>query len=134
MLPAAKRRIRAGFTLVEVLAALLFMAILIPVAMRAVQIANRAGQVGDRKAVATRIAERVMNELLVTDGLRQTSGSGVVEERHRSYEWTMRSEPWREDQMTLVTVTVTYQVQDRDYDVSLSTLYDSTQLSTTQTQ
>ena len=53
MLPAAKRRIRAGFTLVEVLAALLFMAILIPVAMRAVQIANRAGQVGDRKAVAT---------------------------------------------------------------------------------
>src|SRR5687768_17876953 len=83
-----------GFTLVEVLAALLFMAILLPVTVEAVRIASRAGQVGERKAAATRVAERVLNELLVTGGLTQNSGSGRIEERDRGYEWTMRSESW----------------------------------------
>lgn len=130
----SNHRALGGFTLVEVLAALVFMAILIPVTMQAVQIANRAGQVGERKVVAARIAERVLNEMLVTGGVRQNSGNGRIEERHRVYDWTMRSEPWREDQMSLVTVTVKYEVQGKEYDVTLATLFDSTQLTTTQTQ
>jgi type II secretory pathway pseudopilin PulG len=116
-----------AFTLVEVLAALLFMAILVPVTMQAVRVANQAGQVGERKGAATRIADRIMNELLVTGGLRQNSASGQVEERQRLYRWTMKSEPWTEDTMRLVTVTVAYQVQGREYDFSLSTLYDNTE-------
>ena len=131
----SNHRALGGFTLVEVLAALLFMAILIPVTMQAVRIASRAGQVGERKVVAARIAERVLNEMLVTGGVRQNSGNGRIEERHRIYDWTMRSEPWREDQMSLVTVTVKYEVQGQEYDVTLATLFDSTQLATTtQTQ
>ena len=53
-----KRR-RAAFTLAEVLAALLFMAIVIPVALEGLRIASLAGQVGERKAAAARVAERV---------------------------------------------------------------------------
>ena len=123
-----------AFTLVEVLAALLFMAILLPVTVEAVRIASRAGQVGERKLVAARVAERVLNELLVTGGLRQNSGSGRIEERDRGYDWTMRSESWTEDQMNLVTITVTYEVQGKEYDVKLATLHDSTQLTTMQTR
>jgi type II secretory pathway pseudopilin PulG len=134
MRSAARPAKQGGFTLVEVLAALLFMAILIPVTMDAVRIASRAGQVGERKAVAGRIAERVLNEMLVTGQLSQGNANGRIEERQRSYAWTMRSEPWREDQMTLVTVTVTYKVQEKEYDVTLATLYDPTQTSATQTQ
>ena len=131
----SNHRALGGFTLVEVLAALLFMAILVPVTMQAVRIASRAGQVGERKVVAARVAERVLNEMLATGGVRQNSGSGRIEERHRIYDWTMRSEPWREDQMSLVTVTVKYEVQGQEYDVTLATLFDSTQLATTtQTQ
>jgi prepilin-type N-terminal cleavage/methylation domain-containing protein len=121
-----------GFTLVEVLAALVFMAILIPVTVRAVRVASQAGHVGERKAVAARVAERVMNELLVTDGLRQNSANGRIEERHRTYDWMMRSEPWTEDAMSLVTVRVTYQVQGREYDVNLSTLFDSAETTATE--
>ena len=55
----AIRRARAAFTLVEVLAALLFMAIVIPVAVDGLRLANLAGQVGQRKAAAARIAERI---------------------------------------------------------------------------
>jgi type II secretory pathway pseudopilin PulG len=119
---------RRAFTLAEVLAALVFMAILIPVTVRAIQIASRAGQVGDRKVVATRIAERVMNELLVTGMLNQNNAMGRIEEGHRTYNWTMRSEPWTEDAMNLVTVRVAYDVQGREYEVDLSTLVDTTQL------
>jgi prepilin-type N-terminal cleavage/methylation domain-containing protein len=125
---------RRGFTLVEVLAALVFMAILIPVTLQAVRVASRAGQVAERKGAATRIAERVLNELLVTDGLRQNRGSGQIQERHRVYEWTMKSDPWTEDAMNLVTVTVSYEVQGTKYDVRLASLFDSTQLTTSQTQ
>jgi type II secretory pathway pseudopilin PulG len=129
-----KSRSFGGFTLVEVLAALVFMAILIPVTMEAVRVASRAGQVSARKAVATRIAERVLNELLATGALRQNASSGQIEERNRVYDWTMRSEAWREDQMNLVTMTVTYEVQGKEYDVTLATLYDTTQLSATPMQ
>jgi prepilin-type N-terminal cleavage/methylation domain-containing protein len=115
-----------GFTLVEVLAALVFMAVLIPVTVRAVRVASQAGQVGERKAVAARIAERVLNESLLT-GVLQNSASGRIEERRRTYDWTLRSEPWREDTMNLVTVRVAYEVQGKEYDVTLSTLFESTQ-------
>ena len=79
-LASAVKRCSAGFTLVEVLAALAFMAIVIPVAVEGLRIANLAGQVGQRKAAAARIAERVMNELFVTGQLRSTISRGVVQE------------------------------------------------------
>src|SRR5437899_13040025 len=88
------RRHRTGFTLVEVLAALAFMAIVIPVAVEGLRIANLAGQVGQRKATAAHIAERVLNELIVTGQLRGAIQNGVVQEGAQQYQWSMRSEPW----------------------------------------
>ena len=133
--PGAERRAcaRAGFTLAEVLAALVFMAIVIPVAVEAVRVAARVGEVGERKATAARIADRVMNELLVTDGLQQTSQTGRVQEGEREYEWTMSSEQWSEDAMNLVTVSVAFTVQGQEFDVSVSTLYDPVATTTTST-
>jgi prepilin-type N-terminal cleavage/methylation domain-containing protein len=116
-----KRR-RRGFTLVEVLAALAFMAMVIPVAVEGLRIANLAGQVGQRKVTAARIAERVMNELFVTGQIVSMTASGVVQEGMEQYEWTMQTEAWPVDAMRLVTVQVTFPVQGRDYDVRLSTL------------
>jgi type II secretory pathway pseudopilin PulG len=121
----AAKRARAAFTLVEVLAALAFMAIVIPVAVDGLRIANLAGQVGQRKAVAARIAERVLNELVITGQFRSTTQSGTVREGVQPYQWFMRSETWPMDAMRLVTVQVNFPVQGRQYDVRLSTLVDS---------
>src|ERR1051325_1098415 len=121
--PGAKR-IRAGFTLAEVLAALAFMAIVIPVAVQGLRLASLAGQVGLRKAVAGRIAERVLNELSVTGQLQRSGTSGVTQEGALEYRWTVRAEPWPEDAMRLVTVQVTFPVQGQDFDVRVSTLMD----------
>jgi hypothetical protein len=120
-----KRR-RGGFTLAEVLAALVFMAIVIPVAVQALRVANLAGQVGYRKAAAARVAERVLNELLITTQFQGLSQSGVTDEGQQQYRWTVRSEPWTQDAMLMVTVEVLFAVQGRDYDVRLSTLVSNT--------
>ena len=123
-LPAVKRG-PAAFTLIEVLAALTLMAIVIPVAVDGMRLSNLAGQVGQRKAVAGRIAERVLNESIVTGQLRGATQNGVVREGAQQYQWAIRSEPWSQDAMRLVTVQVTYPVQGRDYEVRLSTLVDN---------
>jgi hypothetical protein len=107
---------------VEVLAALAFMAIVIPVTIEAFRVASLAGQVGQYKAVASRIADRTLNELIVTGLYRNTTQRGTVREGVLDYQWTMRSEPWPLSTMRLVTVQVSFPVQGRDYDVRLSTL------------
>ncbi|MSU57222.1 MAG: hypothetical protein EXS35_03405 [Pedosphaera sp.] len=121
-------RSQAGFTLAEVLAALLFMAIVIPVAVQGLHIASRAGSVAERKAVGSRLAERKLNELLVTGQWQSSAQKGTMQEGLMSYSWSLQSEPWAEDgAMKLVTVHVSVPVQGRDYDVKVSTLVDATQ-------
>jgi type II secretory pathway pseudopilin PulG len=118
------RRRAEGFTLAEVLAALLFMAIVIPVAMQGLSIASRAGAVAERKREAARVAERLLNETLVTTNWSQSAQSGVVKEMDREYQWRLRSERWTQSTMQLLTVEVTFPVQGKDYAVQLSTLVE----------
>jgi type II secretory pathway pseudopilin PulG len=121
-----QRRARThAFTLAEVLAALLFMAILIPVAMHGVSVASRAGILGLRKATAMRIAERVLNEQIVSGQLATATPYGNIIDGDLTYPWTMVSEPWAEDAMTVLTVRVSFDVQGTTFDVAASTLYDS---------
>jgi len=134
MTSRAINRFRRGFTLAEVLAALLLMAIIVPVALQGVQIASRAGTLGQRKAAAMRVAERVLNELIATGGLTQSTGSGTAAEGDQPYAWTMQTETWPEDAMNVVTVRVVFNVQGNDYNVSLSSLYDPTTTALTATQ
>jgi len=112
--PATNRG--SGFTLAEVLAALLFMAIVVPVAMQGLHIASLAGAVAQRKGEAARIAQKVINESLITTNWSQT----------------LRSDPWNQDPgqntMRQLSVEVFFTAQTRDYSVKMSTLVDSSQL------
>ncbi len=123
--PIVARRRGSGFTLAEVLAALLFMVIVIPVALQGLRVASMAGEVGQRKMVAARIGNKVLNELKVTGQLFNTGQSGVVQDHGLSYHWTVKNQSWTEDtlsQMSMATVTVSFPAQGRSYEVHLSTL------------
>jgi type II secretory pathway pseudopilin PulG len=125
----AVKRGRRAFTLAEVLAALLFMAIVIPVAVQGMRIASLAGEVSQRKMVAARIGNKILNELKVTGQLQSSSQSGMVQEGGLQYKWSVHNESWTEDTttpMTLATLTVTYSAQGKNYDVHLSTLLPKT--------
>lgn len=132
MLTDAQRHARTrGFTLAEVLAALLFMAILIPVTMQGVAVASRAGILGQRKSTAMRIAERVLNEQISSSQIGTATPYGNVIDGDISYPWTMFTEPWTEDAMTVVTVRVSFDVQGTTFDIAASTLYDPAVTTTT---
>jgi type II secretory pathway pseudopilin PulG len=118
------RRCCAAFTLAEVLAAMAFLAILIPVIAECLSIASRAGEVAARKTEAARVAERVLNESIVTTNWNQSSQSGTVNEGVRQFDWTLRNEPWNQDPIRILTAQVKYTVQGKDYTVELSTLAD----------
>jgi type II secretory pathway pseudopilin PulG len=119
------RRRSAAFTLAEVLAAMAFLAILIPVIAECLNIASRAGEVAEQKTEAARVAERILNESIVTTNWNQSSQNGTVNEGTRQFDWTLNNEPWSQDPMRQLTVEVKYKVQDHDYSVQMSTLVDS---------
>lgn len=100
------------------------MAIVIPVSVQGLRIASLAGTVAERKTHAARVAERILNESLVTTNWNKPMQNGVVQEGHRQFRWTLRSEPWGVGTLHLVTVEVLYAVQDQDYSLRLSTVAD----------
>lgn len=121
-LPTPSRNKRAAFTLAEVLAALLFLAIVIPTAVEALHVATLAGEVAARKSEAARVADRVLNESVVTTNWTGGVQSGTITEGYLDFRWTLSSEPWPQDSMELLTAEVTYSAQGRDFSVKMSTL------------
>jgi len=112
----------AGFTLAEVLAALLFLAIVIPTAVEALHVASLAGEVAARKSEAARVADRVLGESVVTTNWSGGVQSGKVTEGILDFQWKLTSQNWPQDSMELLTAEVTYSAQGRDYSVRMSTL------------
>jgi type II secretory pathway pseudopilin PulG len=122
---ASKRR-RGGFTLVEALIAVMFMAIVIPVALSALRVASMAGEAGQRRLVAARIANTVLNNLKVQNQLQGGGQRGLEQENGVAYVWTEKNTIWTQDalaRMIQATVSVQYNVAGRPCTVELSTLY-----------
>jgi len=115
-----------GFTFVETLAAMLFMAIVIPVAVRGVMLANRAGIVAERTRVAAQLADSLLSETVVTEGWRDGDQEGDFGEEWSGYRWVLKDGAWDEDTMRVISVEVLFEVQDAEYAVRLSTLVEET--------
>jgi type II secretory pathway pseudopilin PulG len=113
---------RAAFTLAEVMAAMLFLAIVIPAAVEALHVSSLAGEVAARKGAAARIADRVLNESLVMTNWNNGVQNGTVSEGALDFRWTLSSQSWPQDAMQLVTAEVKFPAQGKDYSVKLSTL------------
>ncbi len=101
---------------------MLFMAIVIPVAVAGLRVASHAGEVANRKAVATRIADRVLNEMILTGQTQKNVLTGTVQEGPIEYSWTLNVETSGLDTLRQATVRVSFPAQGQEYDVRLSTL------------
>jgi hypothetical protein len=122
-------RSTAAFTLAEVLAALLFMGIVVPVAIEGLHVASLAGTVAERKGEAARVAQRILHDSLLTTNWLQTVQSGTTTEGQREFRWTLHNDAWNEDPnqnaIRQLSVEVVFTAQSRDYSVRMSTLVDS---------
>jgi type II secretory pathway pseudopilin PulG len=115
----------SAFTLAETMAALAFMAIVIPAAVEALHVASGAGEIAVRKGEASQVAERILNQSLVMTNWSTGAQSGVADEGPDEFHWTLKSESWPQDTMELLTADVTFSTQGRNYSVELSTLANS---------
>ena len=122
----------SAFTLAEVLAALLFLAIVIPTAVDALHVASLAGEVAARKGAAARVADYELNTSLVMTNWNTGSQSGTVTENGIDYRWTLASQSWpAQSALSIVTAVVKYSAQGKDYSVTLNTLANpNTQITT----
>jgi type II secretory pathway pseudopilin PulG len=123
---ALRPGLASAFTLVECLAALAFLAIVIPVAVEAMHVASGAGEIAARKGEAARVAQQVLNESIVTTNW--SAGQSVaVSQGSDDFRYTISSQDWQPGQskpspLKLLTAEVTFSVQGRDYTVKMSTL------------
>ena len=98
------------------------MAIVIPVAVEGMRVANRAGVVAQRKSVAVQLADSLLSELIVTGSWQDAALTGTFSPQYPDYQWRVQNESWGRDAMRMVSVEVTYEVQNQTYNVLLSTL------------
>jgi type II secretory pathway pseudopilin PulG len=114
--------VAAGFTFVEVLAALVFLAILLPTVMHGFSICTRAGAAAERTAIAVQLAENRMSELMLNDAWISAEQRGDFGADFPGYRYTVEQTNWEIDNMTKLTVHVFFQVQGQERDVALTTL------------
>jgi hypothetical protein len=112
----------SAFTLAECLAAMVFLAIVIPVAVQALHVSSLAGQVAARKGEAARVADRVLNQSLVLTNWNSGPQNGTFNEGSDEFRWKLSSQNWPKDAMELLTAEVTFSAQGHDYTVTMSTL------------
>ena len=118
-----------GFTLIEVLAALLFLAILVPAIATALSLSSRVSTLTDRRAVAAELAENQLNEELLGSAWQSaTATQGDFGADYPGYTWQMTQTGWNGDStnaMTELTMEVTFPVQGRPQSVKLTTLVNA---------
>ena len=116
-----------AFTFVEILAALLFLAMVVPAIVGALSVATRASEMAERSALAGELAQNKMSEF-VTDNAWQAPPftNGDFQGMYPGYKWELTTESWTGDPVntgvTALHVDVHYTVQGNDHTVRLSTL------------
>jgi len=89
-----RRQATRGFTLVEALAAIMFLAIVIPVALRAIQIASRSGVIAERRLIAVELAQEKLNDFMVAGDWSSGDQTGDFADEHPGYDWALTVDQW----------------------------------------
>ena len=87
-------RVARGFTLIEVLVALVLMAILLPVLMHGISLASRAASMSVRKTQAAALASSKLQELVATGQVQSGGMSGDFADEFPGYTWTSQVQEW----------------------------------------
>jgi len=99
---------RAGFTLMEVLAALLLIGIVLPVAMEGITRSVEAGSSAKRRAEAATLAEGKLNEVIILGSANLIDESGEFGPEWPGYMYAVTSQTQDyNDALGLIEVTVT---------------------------
>jgi general secretion pathway protein I len=128
---SAQARRRRGFTLIEVLATLLLMAIVLPAVMEGVSIALANASMARQRTEASTVAQAQMALLLATNQWNGGVLAGDVVSNGATYHWQANVAAWPDDTTTVslmqVDMVVSWTARNAKQSVTLSTItYDRT--------
>jgi general secretion pathway protein I len=118
-------RRQGGFTLMEVLAAIAFLVIVLPVAMHGISVAVAAADVAKYKAEGAVLAQSKLNELQATREWQSGNLSGDCGEDHPEFRWTAELVAWNATPVQQLDVHVFWRSGGQERQVTLSTLVDT---------
>jgi general secretion pathway protein I len=116
-----------GFTLIEALAALLLVAIVLPVVMHGVSLATRAGASAKRQTQAVSLARSKLAELIATKQWKAGALSGNFDDMpgdgsELDYAWTAETTSWKEQYVKQLDVRVTWTSAGMQKQLTLTSL------------
>jgi prepilin-type N-terminal cleavage/methylation domain-containing protein len=112
-----------GFTLIEILATFVLIAVIIPVAMKGLSLSTNMAGNSKRKIEASSLAETKLTELMITGDWINGEQSGNFGEDWPEYTWRAELEDWEdEDLMQQLTLWVSWYGTGQERSVFLTTL------------
>lgn len=121
MISTTNKRCCGGFTLVEILAALLLIGLVIPAVMKGFAMTGILASESQRSYQAMDMAEVKLAEVLLEKNYNGGSGK-FDDDEDNYYSWTVESSDWTQPGLTEITVTVLWMQRNREHRVNLSTL------------
>ncbi len=115
------RRGQPGFTLIEVLATMVLLGIVLPVAMRGVSMALAAAEYSRHTAEASSLAQEKLCELTTLGVSSSTGNSGDFGADHPDYRWTLQRQS-RDYGLTELDVSIVWTERGRERSLIVSTL------------
>jgi prepilin-type N-terminal cleavage/methylation domain-containing protein len=119
-------RRRGGFTLVEVLVTLMFLAISLPAIMEGISLATKVGSQTVHRTEAAGLAQSKLAEIVSSEEWESGNLSGDFGADWPSYRWQADVQPWAEDTTSAgiqqIDVNVYWTEQGREQSIVLSTL------------
>jgi prepilin-type N-terminal cleavage/methylation domain-containing protein len=116
---AARRR---GLTLIEVLATIVLMGIVLPVAMNGISLCLASASIARQKSEAAALAEAKLNELIATGDWQSGMTSGDFGEAWPEFHWTGSTSAWSDPTVQQLSVRVFWIGRGQERDVTLTTL------------
>jgi prepilin-type N-terminal cleavage/methylation domain-containing protein len=111
-----------GFTFIELLATIVLIGIIMPVAMRSIGLCTRLGGQSRRQIEAASLARTKLTELSVSQDWQTGEKRGDFGSDWPGYQWTAAVSNWTDSIVSQLDLTVTWQSQGLQRSVTLSTL------------
>jgi type II secretory pathway pseudopilin PulG len=118
------RRRFGGFTFIELLATVVFLGIIMPVAMQSIGLCTRLGGHSRRQIEAASLARTKLTELTCSGDWQTSEKSGDFGEDWPDYRWTVTISSWTDSDVEIsqLDLSVIWLAQGRERSVTLSTL------------
>lgn len=115
-----------GFTLLEVLAALLLVAVVLPVVMAGLSQAVQMGSLTRWRSQAAALAETKLAEVIANEDWQRGDAHGQFDdtwgERASRFTWQLRVTQWQDPSMRELAVDVQWQQRSQTQQVSIATV------------